>query len=321
MQIRMIDAATVRHLLPVEECIELMRSAFLSVARGETGQLLRSVLMLPGGDGACFGTMSGYMTEPNAFGVKVNSVFPANFGKGFPSHQGVMLIFERQHGQLVAILDAGEITAIRTAAASAAATDVLAREDARRLAVLGYGRQAAMHIASMRAVRPMEKLTVWGRSAERAQAFAEEQRKLHGIDVEVAPDAKQAIAGADVVCTTTAAAEPIIAGDWITPGCHLNVVGSSMARHREIDTSAVVRSRFFVDYRPMCLSEGGEFVNAWEEGAVTPDHIVGEVGEVLAGVCEGRRDAAEITLFKSLGMPVEDIAAAAHVLRKAKAQD
>ncbi|MBW8296051.1 ornithine cyclodeaminase family protein [Sphingopyxis sp.] len=317
----MFDAPQVRQLLPVEECIDLMRDAFLAVARGETGQLLRSVLMLPGDDGACFGTMSGYMSEPNVFGVKVNSVFPANFGTEYPSHQGVMLLFERQHGELVAMLDAGEITAVRTAAASAAATDALARGESSHLAVLGYGRQASMHVASMRAVRPINKLTVWGRSAGRARAFAEEQQRLHAVAVEIAPDVEQAIAHADIVCTTTAAAKPILKGDWIPAGCHLNVVGSSMARFREIDTRAVVRSRFFVDYRPMCLREGGEFLKAVEEAAVTADHIVGEVGEVLAGTCEGRRDAGEITVFKSLGMPVEDIAAAHYVLKKALMKD
>lgn len=320
IKLRIINRHEVHSLLPMAECIEVMQAVMMASARGETSQMLRIIMGLPGDDGACFGFMPGYMADPECFGVKVTAVFPGNFGTEFQSHQGAVILFERKHGCPLAIMHGGEITGIRTAAASAVATRALARPDARTLAVLGYGEQAEMHIAAMLLVRDIERIVIWGRSPERARLFAEAQAKRHGIDMTVAETVEAAIRDADIICTTTAAAEPILEGRWIPAGCHLNVVGSSVAKFREIDTEAVVRSRLYVDYKPMTITQGGEYLVALREGAIGESHILGEIGEVLAEKCTGRQKNSDITMYKSLGMPIEDIASAMHIYRKAEQQ-
>lgn len=318
VKIRVIGRQQVRELLPMSECIEVMQHALEATARGQTLQMLRAIMDLPGTDGACLGFMPGYMADPECFGVKVTAVFPGNFGTEFQSHQGTVTIFERQYGRPLAIVHGGEITGIRTAAASAVATRALARSDAKVLAILGYGEQAHMHLASMQLVRKLERVIIWGRSPERAREFAEQQGGHFGIRIEVAPSVAAAVAEADIVCTTTASTEPILAGSSIPPGCHLNVVGSSVAKFREIDSEALRRARLYVDQKAMTVTAGGEYLVAMREGVIDESHILGEIGEVLVGRCAGRLSAEDITMYKSLGMPVEDIASAMHVYRKAQ---
>lgn len=318
VRIRVIGRQQVRELLPMSECIEVMQHALEATARGQTVQMLRAIMDLPGNDGACIGFMPGYLADPECFGVKVTAVFPGNFGTEFQSHQGTVTIFERQYGRPLAILHGGEITGIRTAAASAVATRALARSDARVLAILGYGEQAHMHLAAMQLVRKLERVIIWGRSPERAREFAEQQGRHFGIRIEVAPNVAAAVAEADIVCTTTAAAEPILTGGMIPSGCHLNVVGSSVAKFREIDSEALRRSRLYVDQKAMTVTAGGEYLVAVREGVIDESHILGEIGEVLVGKCAGRQSAQDITLYKSLGMPVEDLASAMHIYKKAQ---
>jgi ornithine cyclodeaminase/alanine dehydrogenase-like protein (mu-crystallin family) len=203
---------------------------------------------------------------------------------------------------------AGEITAIRTAAASAVATDVLARKDARRLALLGYGEQAATHARAISRVRKLEEIVVWGRSVERARAFAVAMEAELGVEVRAVDGVREAVAEADVVCTVTSAAEPILMGEWVRPGTHVNVVGSSFAGPAEIDNELVRRSRFFVDSREGVLAQGAEFLRAKAAGVVGDEHIVAEIGQVLAGDVVGRTSAEEITVYKSLGHVVQDLA-------------
>jgi ornithine cyclodeaminase len=315
--IRIIGAELVRELLDMEGCIGAMREAFAAVSSGRAAQPLRSMVTAEGVDGI-LGLMPGAFAAPQpALGIKVVSIFEGNFGGALGTHQGAILMFDPKDGRLEAVIDAREVTVIRTAAASAVATDALARADSRRLTLLGYGEQAASHLDALRRVRPISTVVVWGRSPERAQAFAAAQREATGLTVQVAASVEAAVAGADIVCTLTAAKDPILQGRWIGPGTHVNAVGSSAPTAAEIDNALVAKARIFVDYAFSAAALGGELKRARAAGAITADHIAGEVGAVLSGAVAGRRSAEEITLFKSLGMAAEDLAAARLILSRA----
>jgi ornithine cyclodeaminase/alanine dehydrogenase-like protein (mu-crystallin family) len=318
VQIRVLRAPEVRELLPMAECIELMQRTMIAVSAGRAVVPLRSVLVLPDKRGM-MGNMPGYLAEPACFGIKLVSLMSANKPPQYSSHLGVVLLFEAEHGQPVALMDAAEITAIRTAAASAVATRLLARSGAGDLAILGAGEQAASHLEAMLAVGTLRRVRIWARDAARAAAFAAAQSARHGMPIETSASVEQAVSGADLVCTVTKAREPILRGEWLAAGTHLNVVGSSIASAAEIDTATVVRSRLFVDRRESTLNEGGEFLRALRAGAITTDHILAEIGEVAAGEKPGRLSAADVTLYKSLGIAPQDLASAHYVLQKATA--
>ena len=305
---RFIDREEVAKRLTYEMCIPIVRQAMIAFSRGETKQLLRSIIPLS--DGRLFGVMPGAMGAHAVFGAKLISVFPENFARGIQSHQGLVILFDPESGAPVCVVHAGEITAIRTAAASAVATDALARKDACRLALLGYGEQAATHARAIGKVRDLKSIVVWGRSPERARAFAERMQAELALPVTAAKTAEEAVAEADIVCTVTSAAEPILKGEWVRPGTHLNLVGSSHAGPAEVDSDLVVRSRFIADSREGVLNQGAEFLRAKAAGLVDDKHVVGEIGQVLAGEIEGRRSAEEITVYKSLGHVVQDLATA-----------
>jgi ornithine cyclodeaminase len=305
---RLIDRDEVRARLTYERCMPLVREAMIALSRGETRQLLRSIIPLEGG--RAFGIMPGALGPRAVFGAKLISVYPENLAKGLQSHQGVVVLFEPEGGAPVCIVHAGEVTAIRTAAASAVATDALARPDARRLAILGYGEQAQTHARAIAKVRPLERVTVWGRSAERAEAFAIRMEAELDLPVSACATAEAAVGDADIVCTVTAAREPVLLGRWVRPGTHLNLVGSSMAGPVEVDDDLVVRARFIADYREGVLAQGAEFLKAKAAGLVGDDHVVGEIGQVLSGALPGRQSPDQITVYKSLGHVVQDLAAA-----------
>ena len=305
---RFIDRDEVARRLTYERCIPIVREAMIAFSKGETKQLLRSIITLS--DGRFFGIMPGAMGAHAPFGAKLISVFHENFAKGIQSHQGLVLLFDPVSGAPVCAVHAGEITAIRTAAASAVATDVLARKESCRMALLGYGEQAETHARAIGKVRELESISVWGRSPERAEAFAKRMTAELNTPVTVAASVRQAVADADIVCTLTSAPEPILKGEWIRPGTHVNVVGSSYAVPAEVDHDLVVRSRFIADSREGVLQQGAEFLRAKKAGLVDDDHVVGEIGQVLAGEIEGRRSAGEITVYKSLGHVVQDLATA-----------
>jgi ornithine cyclodeaminase len=252
----------------------------------------------------------------NVFGAKLISVFPENFAKGVQSHQGVVVLFDGESGAPVCILHAGEITAIRTAAASAVATDALARKDAKRLAILGYGEQARTHARAIAKVRKLEAITVWGRSPELAESYAREMQAELAIPVTPAPTARVCAVDADIICTVTAAKEPILEGKWLRPGAHINIVGSSYAGPVEVDNDLVARARFIADSREGVLAQGAEFLRAKQAGVVSDAHVVGEIGQVLAGAIEGRQSPEQITAYKSLGHIVQDLAAASALYSK-----
>src|SRR5216684_7297544 len=305
---RFIDREEVARRLTYEMCIPIVRDAMIAFSRGETKQLLRSILPLS--DGRLLGLMPGAMGAHAPFGAKLISVFHENFARGIQSHQGLVILFDPETGAPICAVHAGEITAIRTAAASAAATDALARKDARRLTLLGYGEQAGTHARAIGKVRDLESIVVWGRSPERAHAFAKRMQAELAVPVATAGVVREAVAEADIVCTVTSAPEPILKGEWVRPGTHLNLVGSGYAGPAEVDSDLVIRSRFIVDSREGVLQQGAEFLRAKAEGLVGDEHIVAEIGQVLAGEIAGRRSAEEITVYKSLGHVVQDLACA-----------
>jgi ornithine cyclodeaminase/alanine dehydrogenase-like protein (mu-crystallin family) len=314
----------------MKECVEVMSAALQALSRGEVIQPVRSVLRLPDGSGllgimpAILGhdagvTAGGARRTSSLLGLKVITVMPGNHGTPYDSHQGAVLLFEADHGRLLAILDASAVTRIRTAAVSATATRALANPDAGDLAILGSGVQAAAHLEAMLAVRPVTRVRVWSRNAESARRFAADATVNHGLPVEAAPDARDAVRGASIICTTTAAGEPILRGAWIAPGAHVNAVGACTPPARELDTDAVRRATLFVDDRAAALAEAGDLLIPIREGALTEAHITAELGDVLTGRHPGRRTRAEVTLFKSLGLAVEDLAAAARLYANALA--
>lgn len=303
---RLIDEDEVRERLTYEVCIPIVRAAMIALSNGETRQHLRSIIPLA--DGRMFGIMPGALGERAAFGAKLISIFPENFALGKPSHQGVVVLFDPQTGAPICVADAGEVTAIRTAAASAVATDALARPDATRLAILGYGEQAQTHLRALRHVRPLDHVTVWGRSPDRAGAFAARMAAETGLPVVPAADVESAVGHADIICTVSGAEEPILKGAWVRPGTHLNLVGSSRAGPVEVDEDLVAASRFIADSREGVLAQGAEFLRAKASGRVGDDHVVGEIGQVLSGAIPGRQSAEQITAYKSLGHIVQDLA-------------
>lgn len=305
---RFISREEISRRLTYEVCIPIVRRAMIAFSKGETKQLLRSIITLS--DGRLFGVMPGALGAHAAFGAKLISVFHGNFARGVQSHQGLVVLFEPENGVPVCVLDAGEITAIRTAAASAVATDALARKDSRRLALLGYGEQAQTHARAISKIRNLESIFVWGRSPERAQAFARTTQAELSIPVVAAGDVQTAVSEADIICTVTSAPEPILKGAWVRPGTHLNLVGSSHAGPSEVDNDLVVRSRFIADSREGVLNQGAEFLRAKKALLIGDDHIVAEIGQVLAGEIAGRRSPDEITVYKSLGHIVQDLASA-----------
>uniref|UniRef100_UPI0030F40706 ornithine cyclodeaminase family protein n=1 Tax=Phenylobacterium sp. TaxID=1871053 RepID=UPI0030F40706 len=255
-----------------------------------------------------FGIMPGALGERAAFGAKLISIFPENFALGQASHQGVVVLFDSDSGAPICVAHAGEVTAIRTAAASAVATDALARPDAGRLAILGYGEQAETHLRALRHVRDIDHVTVWGRSPARAEAFATRMAAETGQPVVACAEVERAVAQADIICTVSGAEEPILKGAWVRPGTHLNLVGSSRAGPVEVDEDLVAVSRFIADSREGVLVQGAEFLRAKASGRVGDDHVVGEIGQVLSGALPGRQSTDQITAYKSLGHIVQDLA-------------
>lgn len=316
MKTIVVSQREVPALLPMKTCVDLMAETLRTLSRGDAVLPLRQMVWLPDRTGL-LGLMPAYLGSPRTLGLKVVSVMPGNHGTEYDSHQGVVLLFETEHGCLLAVIDATSITAIRTAAVSGAATRLLAREDAHDLAILGSGVEARAHLEAMSAVRPLRRVRVWSRDPARARAFAERESSRSPCRVEAVADARAAVEGADLICTTTASPEPVLLGDWIAPGAHINAVGACFAAWRELDTRAVVRARLYVDRRESALHEAGDFLIPRAEGAIGEDHIVGEVGEALLGRVPGRRSPEEVTLFKSLGLAVEDLAAAHHVYQAA----
>jgi ornithine cyclodeaminase/alanine dehydrogenase-like protein (mu-crystallin family) len=318
MKILVLNHNEVVQLLPMKECIGLMRDALVKLAVGEVHQPLRTIVRPPDAAGV-MGLMPSYVGgDQAAYGLKTVCIFPANPAKGKDAHQGAVLLFSAETGELLALMNASAITAVRTAAVSAVATNLLAREDAGDLAIVGAGVQARTHLIAMAAVRSIKRCRVVSRTSEHARAFADEMRGAVPFTIEPVDSVAEALDGADLIATVTNAKEPVVRREWIAAGAHLNVVGSSTSHAREVDTETMAASALFVDRRESTINEAGDYLFAMREGAIGPDHIRAELGEVLTGAKPGRTSADEITLFKSLGLAIEDLAAANYLYRKAK---
>ena len=317
MKVLFVNESAVHELLTMKACIPLMRAALMSFAKGDAVMPLRTKVGLPDGSGL-LGMMPGYLGNPESFGLKVVSVMPKNHGTGYDSHQGVVMLFGVEHGEPLAILDATAITEIRTAAASGAATDALANPDAGDLALIGSGTQARSHLSAMKSVRKLRRVRVWSRSEANAERFARDEHERHGIEIEVSSSAADAVRDADLICTTTSSREPVLRGEWLSTGAHVNAVGACFSQHRELDTETARRSRFFADSRESCLNEAGDFIIARNEGAISDDHLLGEIGDVFLERIPGRLSADDVTVYESLGIAIEDLAAAHFIHQRAQ---
>lgn len=312
-----LSQSDVHRLLTMPKCVELMRETLSALARGEATLPLRTVFAIP--DGA-FAVMPAALSNPSTVGAKLITVLPKNHGTQYDSHQGAVLLFDTGNGSLLSVMDASSITQIRTAAASGVATDALARQSATSLGILGAGVQGQSHLEAMCAVRPLKSAKIWSRNRDSAESLAKVAREKFGLDAAAVGSASEAVTGLDIVCATTSATEPVLLGEWLTPGTHVNAVGASQRHAREIDSATVVRSRLYVDRRESALKEPGDIIVPIENGEITPDHIVGEVGEVLIGTAPGRTSDSDITLFKSLGLAIEDLASAHFLYAEARRQ-
>lgn len=309
----------VDELLTMPECIEAMHRLFAVLAPGNAVQPLRLIAWLPDRRGG-IAAMPAFVGASNAVGAKLITVFPQNRQAGLDSHQGIVALHETEQGRLLGIFHAGAITEIRTAAVSGMATRLLAREDAGDLAILGSGAQARSHLRAMRSVRPVRRVRVWSRTGRSAETFASwANDEVPGIDVRVCATAEEAVRGADLICTVTAATEPVLRGDWIASGAHINAAGASVPGFRELDTAAVTRSRLFVDSRESALAEADDIRVAIAEGRIDASHIAGDLADLASGRVPGRRSDEQITLFESCGMAIEDVAAAAFLYERATA--
>ena len=306
-----LNAQEVEELLDPDGCRAAMEQAFLALARGELHQPLRSVVRPPGST-SFLGLMPAHRAGGRPlYALKTVAIVPDNPTRGLDPHQGTVTLYDGVTGETLAALNASPITAIRTAACSAVATEALARRDARVLALVGAGHQAHAHLEALRRVRPFERILVASRTRESADALA-------GHGAEVADSVEAAVREADVVATLTNSAEPVVRREWLKPGAHVNAVGACLPHTRELDTATVAEASFFVDRRESAENEAGDYLIPLGEGAVSEGHIRAELGEVLAGDAAGRASEDEITIFESLGLAVEDLFAAEYVVARAR---
>ncbi|HET9096863.1 MAG TPA: ornithine cyclodeaminase family protein [Candidatus Baltobacteraceae bacterium] len=309
----------VNELLTMPECIDVMHRLFATLATANFVQPLRLIACQPDRRGG-IAAMPAFVGTSNAIGAKLITVFPQNRKAGLDSHQGIVALHETQQGRLLGIFHAGAVTEIRTAAVSGMATRLLAREDAGDLAILGSGAQARSHLQAMRSVRTLRRVRVWSRTTDNAQAFASwASGDVRGIEIRVCVTPEEAVCDADLICTVTAATQPVLQGAWLTPGAHINAAGASVPGFRELDTDAIMRSRLFVDSRESALAEADDIRAAISEGRVDTSHIAGDLPELASGRVPGRRNADEVTLFESCGMAIEDVAAVAFLYERATA--
>jgi ornithine cyclodeaminase/alanine dehydrogenase-like protein (mu-crystallin family) len=312
MPILVLSQEEVERLLDMEGCIEAMAGALTSLARGEVHVPLR-FLVKPADEPSLIGLMPAHRAgDSPLYSLKTVCVFPDNPKRGLDAHQGTVTLFDGETGEVRALMNASAVTAIRTAAVSAVATRLLAREDARELGVLGAGVQAHSHLEALRLVRDFDHVRIYSPTAEHAVLLAEE------AGAEAVGSAEEAVRGADVVVTATSSSEPVLEREWLKQGAHVNSVGGRPPVMRELDTATIADSSFFVDRRESAEAEAGDYREALESGAIGAGHIKAEIGEILIGAAPGRVTPDELTVFRSLGLAVEDLAAAEYVVRRAR---
>jgi ornithine cyclodeaminase/alanine dehydrogenase-like protein (mu-crystallin family) len=307
-----LNQEEVERLLDMEGCIAAMESALAALARGEVHVPLRFV-MRPTGEPSLLGLMPAHRAGSTPlYSLKTVAVFPDNPKRGLDAHQGTVTLFDGETGEVRVLMNASAITAIRTAAVSAVATRLLARKQARVLGILGAGVQARSHLEALPLVRNFDTVRISSRTSEHAKALADE------VGAEAVETAESAVRDADVVVTATSSAEPVLTREWLKPGAHVNAIGGRPPQMTELDTATIADSAFYVDRRESAQAEAGDYRAAVESGAIGPDHIRGELGEVVIGAKPGRSSDDELTVFRSLGLAVEDLAAAEYVVRRAR---
>lgn len=311
---RILSNEDVAALMGPVAAFEVVAQAMRAVSDLRAQMPLRSVV--PVGDKNFMGVMPGALAGAG-FGVKLVSLFPGNPARGLSGHRGALVLFEPDAGGAVAMMDAGLVTALRTAAASAVAARALARPEARVLCVIGAGEQALHHFQAFAAQFPLSDIRLVARRAEAGQALA---RQVPDLPVTLWSDAKAAVAGADLVVTVTNSATPVLHGAWLEPGQHLSIVGASIASKREVDDAVVQRADVWVDYLPSALAQAGEIVDMIAAGRMQAHDLRGEIGAVLNGALPGRQDAQQITAYRSLGVIAQDLACAAWLLEQACAR-
>lgn len=318
MSLLHIDATHVRKLLPAKDCIQAVREAMIAFSKNNVHVPLRN--SVPIEEGKSLLIMPGACKELGFYGVKLISLHTENNHKGLPTIQGSIILFDYETGEPKAMIDGSSVTGLRTAAASALATQLLARSDAKTLGIFGAGLQAETHIDAIAAIRPIERVLIWARNYEAAVIFAEQQSKRTGLSVQAVTEPEHA-ANTDIICTVTAASEPILKGEWIKPGAHINLVGSHSLSAREADTDLIVNASVYVDSIASTIAEAGDIMTPVQEGAIDMDHIVGEIGLVAANNLAARLNDKQITLYKSLGITAQDLFAAVFIYRRFLSQN
>jgi len=320
MKVLILNHLEVETLLPMSECIGVMESAFAGLARNDFYQPLRTIAKPEGVKGVMALMPTFRSGDEPLFGLKAICVFPGNANIGKDAHQGAVLLFSGKTGELLAVVNASAITAIRTAAVSGLATQLLARPDAAELAIIGSGVQARTHLEAMACIRPIRRVRVASLHLEKAQQFAWEMQDRYEFAIEAVASPEEALREADLIVTATIAREPVVKREWIADGAHINAVGTYSPKARELDGATMAAATLFVDRRESAMNEAGDYLLAVSEGSISADHIRAELAEVVTGTHPGRTSSGEITIFKSLGLAIEDLAAAEYVYKKASDQ-
>ena len=296
--------------------IDSMRDAMLASSLGKVCMPGRNIMPLVK-QGGGLGLMPGASYSPNLYGLKVISVLPHNLEKGFPVISGAFLYFDSSTGKLLSLIDAASLTSLRTAAITAMATESLARKDSKVAAIFGCGVQAKSHIEALMSLENIEKIIIWARDLKKAKAFCQSFSSTSSYSIEFVESAQRAAEIADVICTVTGAEEPILKGEWVRPGTHINLIGSHDVNHKEADDELLAAARLFTDHTPFAVKEAGEFVSAIKSGKIKITDICAEIGDVINGDHQGRNTPNEITLYKSLGLISQDLFAADFIYERA----
>ena len=315
--IHILSRQDVQRALPMEEAVEAMKSAFAQLSTGQADVPLRAAVPVNQHNGVTL-FMPAYLATDDQMAVKIVSVFNDNPAKGLPLIHALVVVVDAETGRPSAVMDGGHLTALRTGAASGAATDLLARSDARTVAIFGAGVQGRTQLEAVCAVRDIQKAWVFDLVPEQAQTFASQMGQGLAIEVNVAGTPSEAVAQADVICTATTSSAPVFADTDVRPGTHINAVGAYTPQMQEIPGETVQRAKVVIDHREASLAEAGDLLIPLEDGVIEEEHIYAELGEICAGLKPGRTSPDEVTLFKSVGVAVQDVAAASAVLRAAK---
>jgi ornithine cyclodeaminase len=307
----------VKALVSMDDLIEVMEVALADFSSRAVTQPVRTVLQV-GNRSAFYGLMPAYVPSRAALGTKLVTVFESNAERGLPTHLATIVLLDPETGALLALMDGRYITEARTAAVSAVSVQWLAREDASSLAVIGSGVQARSHVEAISRVRDISEVRVWSRKRAHVERFISDMIPHVEARFDAAASARAAVDGADIVALVTSAAEPVVHSEWIADGAHVCAVGACRPVQREMDASLVARGDLFVDSRDAARVEAGDIVLAIKDGAITESHIKAELGDVVNGKTTGRARADRVTIFKSLGLAVEDVVAAHLVYERAR---